>query len=234
MTKVQKQPRILCFDIESAGVNALNADLGFVIIFGYKWIGEKQAHSIVIDEDSLKKFDDRKLLKQASKLLNEADLTVAHFGSVFDRRFIQGRLLINNLPPIPPTRMRDTCMISRSVAKFSSNRLKHLAKILKLRHRKLENNWPTAWFKVMQGDMKALAGLAHYCEGDVLALEELYLRLSSFDNAHPRIHFGQVCPRCGSKHIQYRGLALVNNKRYRRFQCQRCNKWGRETSAVKL
>jgi len=229
-----KPPRILCFDIESAGVNALNADLGFVIVFGYKWSDEPKAHSIVIDKASLAKFDDRKLLKEASKLLTQADLTVAHFGSVFDRRFIQGRLLINQLPPIPATRMRDTCMISRSVAKFSSNRLKHLANILKLRHRKLENNWPTAWFKVMQGDMKALKGLAHYCEGDVLALEELYLRLASFDNAHPRIHFehGDVCPRCGGK-VHYRGISYVNNKRYRRFQCTKCLKWGRETTALR-
>jgi len=231
MTK--KQPRILCFDIESAGVNALNADLGFVIIFGYKWIGEKKAHSIVIDKESLAKFDDKKLLKEASKLLIEADLTVAHFGSVFDRRFIQGRLLINNLPPIPATRMRDTCMISRSVAKFSSNRLKHLANILQLKNRKLDNKWPTAWFKVMQGDLKALKGLAHYCEGDVLALEELYLRLANFDNAHPRIHFGEVCGRCGSPHIQYRGISLVNNKRYRRYVCTYCKKWARETKALK-
>lgn len=228
-----RKPKILCFDIESAGVNALKADLGFVIVFGYKWIGESRAHSISIDEAHLHKFDDSQLLREASKLLEEADLTVAHFGSVFDRRFIQGRLLINGLPPIPATKMRDTCMSARSIANYSSNRLKHLAKILNLRHQKLENNWPTAWFKVMQGDMKALAGLAKYCEGDVLALEELYLRLRPFDNPHPRILDDRTkCPVDGGN-IQYRGFAYVNTNKYRRFQCQKCGKWGRETTRVK-
>jgi uncharacterized protein YprB with RNaseH-like and TPR domain len=224
-------PKVLIFDIESAGVNALQADLGFVIVFGYKWLGEKQAHSITIDPASLKRFDDRKLLQEASKLLNEADLTVAHFGSVFDRRFIQGRLLINNLAPIPPTKMRDTCMIARSVAKFSSNRLKHLAKILDLRHQKLDNNWPMAWFKVMQGDIKALRGMAHYCEGDVLALEELYKRLLPFDNAHPRMYF-DGCGHCGSKHIQYRGFSYVNQQKYRRYRCNDCSRWGRDQRSI--
>lgn len=214
-------------------MNALKADLGFVIVFGYKWNYEKRAHSLTIDQGALKKFDDRQLLQEASKLITEADLVVTHFGSVFDRRFIAGRLLIQGLPPIPMTKMRDSCMIARSVANYSSNRLKHLAKILNLRHQKLDNNWPQAWFRVMQGDMKALAGLAHYCEGDVLALEELYNRLRPFDNAHPRIHDDRTtCPVCG-KQVEYRGFAYVGHLKYRRFVCVKCRRWGREWKAVK-
>lgn len=223
------QPKILCFDIESAGVNALKSDLGFVILFGYKWLHEKKAHVIAARHHDLRKFEDRWLLEKAAKLFEEADLVVAHFGSVFDRRFIQGRLLINGLPPIPPVKMRDTCMIARSVANFSSNRLKHLAKILGLRHQKLENNWPTAWFRVMQGDMTALHGMAKYCEGDVMALEELYLRLRPFDNPHPRVEADRSkCGVCGGA-VQYRGFAYVNENRYRRYVCTRCKRWSRET-----
>jgi len=157
------EPKILYFDIESAGVNALKSDLGFVIIFGYKWNYEDEVKALTIEKQDLVNFDDKALLIEASKLLEEAHICVGHFSSVFDRRFIQGRLLIHGLPPIPPTKMRDTCMIARSVANFSSNRLKHLAKILELRHQKLENNWPSAWFQVMQGNMAALKGLATYC-----------------------------------------------------------------------
>jgi len=127
-------PKILFLDLESCGVNALKSDLGFVVIFGYKWAHEKEAHSIVLSQTDLRNFDDSKLLVKASKLMAEADLLVGHFASVFDRRFIQGRLLINGLPPIPMTKLRDTCMISRSVANFSSNRLKHLAKILGMKN----------------------------------------------------------------------------------------------------
>lgn len=229
-------PKILFFDIETAGVNALKSDLGFTILFGYKWGHEKDAKIIKADAVSLRAFSDLKLLKKASAIFAEADLVAAHFGSVFDRRFLQGRLLINNLPPIPATKMRDTCMIVRSVANFSSNRLKYLAKILNFRHQKLENNWPTAWFKVMQGSMKTLDDLATYCMGDVLALEELYNRLRPFDNAHPRIFFGdgerEVCRACGGD-VQYRGVAMVGEQRYRRFLCKLCARWDRERKAIK-
>ena len=224
--------KILYFDIETAGVQALKSDLGFVILFGYKWAGEKDAHVLQISKKALKNFDDKELLQDLSDLFNQADLVVTHFGSVFDRRFIQGRLLINNLPPIPPTKMRDTCMIARSAANFSSNRLKHLAKILGLKNQKLDNDWPKAWFKVMQGDTKVLAELGDYCKGDVLALEELYYRLVPFDNAHPRIITDRSkCGACGGD-VQYRGTAINGNKLYRRYQCCKCSKWGRDLKAI--
>ena len=172
--------KTLFFDIETAGVNALKSDLGFVIVFGYKWAHENKARAITIDGPGLKKFSDKKVLTEASAILAEADIVIGHYASVFDRRFIQGRLLINRLPMIPQAKMRDTVFKMRGIANFSSNRLKHLAKILDLKNQKLENNWPTAWFKVMQGDMKALRGLAHYCKGDVLALEELYNLIESY------------------------------------------------------
>src|SRR3990167_7824916 len=221
-----QKPKILFFDIESAGVNALKSDLGFVIMVGYKWAHENDVKVDVIRQHDLRHFDDNELLARFSKRFEKADICVAHFGSVFDRRFIQGRLLINKLPPIPPTKMRDTCMIARAVANFSSNRLKYLAKILDFRHQKLENDWPRAWFRVMRGDVPALKRLGKYCRGDVLALEELYNRLRAFDNAHPSVHFGRVCPACGAR-VHYRGHAMVGRYKYRRFQCMGCGRWGR-------
>jgi uncharacterized protein YprB with RNaseH-like and TPR domain len=227
-----EKPKVLFLDLESAGVNALKSDLGFVTIFGYKWEHEKEAHALTISRPALRAFDDRDLLVKASKIIAQADLICGHFASVFDRRFIQGRLLINGLPPIPPVKLRDTCMIARSVANFSSNRLKHLAKILNLRHQKLENNWPTAWFEIMRGNTKVLEELAEYCKGDVLALEELYHRLLPFDNAHPRMIMDRS--RCGmcSGPIEYRGYSFVNNNKYRRYVCKKCGHWGRETTRV--
>ena len=180
---MKKQQRILLYDIETAGVNARKSDLGFVIVFGYKWLGERAVHALTLKHDDLKRFSDKKLLVKASELLSIADAVVAHYGSVFDKKFIQGRLLINHLPPVIHPPMRDTCFALRAITNFSSKRLKHAAKILQFRHQKLENNWPIAWFKVMQGDMKTLHKLAEYCKGDVLALEELYLSISDYVKA---------------------------------------------------
>jgi len=226
------EPRILTIDLETAGVNARNSDLGFVIIFGYKWLHEKEAKAIMIDRKSLKTFDDNKLLTQASQILQRADLVIGHYASMFDRRFFSGRLLINKLPPVPPTKMRDTCIIARSAGKFSSNRLKHLAKILNLKNQKLESGWPEAWFKVMQGNMKVLKEMVEYCKGDVLATEELYLTLKPFDNPHPRMVMNRsLCGVCGGE-INYHGYAYVGQLRYRQFQCKSCGKWDRERKAA--
>ena len=228
------KPKILFFDIESCGVNALHADLGFLVVFGYKWAGDKTAHALLPTRDELRNFDDKRIVTEASKLFAEADIVVAHFGSVFDRRMLQGRLLIHKLEPIPPTKMRDTCMIARSVANFSSNRLKHLANILELRHKKTENGWPTSWFEVMKGNMKALGEMAEYCRHDVLALEELYYRLQPFDQPHPRVvEDKSKCATCGGK-VQYRGFTFISERKYRRFQCTECGRWGRERKAVKI
>lgn len=221
--------RILFYDIESAGVNALKADLGFVIVFGYKWSDESKAHSLTLTEGELKRFNDKRLLTEASKLLQEADLVVTHYGSVFDKRFINGRLLINGLPALPPTKMRDTVFLARIAANFSSNRLKYLAKILNLKNQKLENNWPIAWFKVMQGDMATLGELAHYCEGDVLALEELYLKLRPFDAKHPRmVEDKKVCGLCGGK-VRLKGWHYTPARKYQRYVCTVCGRWGKST-----
>lgn len=227
------RPKILFFDIESTGVNALRSDLGIVMLFGYKWAHEKRAHVLKITAHDLRNLDDRKLLIAASALLDEADILVGHFASVFDRRFIQGRLLIHGLPPIPNTKMRDTCMVARSVANYSSNRLKHLAKILNLKHQKLENNWPEAWFEVLRGNMHVLDQLADYCKGDVLALEELYYRLLPFDTPHPRlVEDRSKCGSCGGA-VEYRGFAWVGQNKYRRFVCKACRRWDRERKAVR-
>ena len=228
-----EEVKILSFDIESAGVNALKSDLGFVICFGYKWLHEKEAHCLIIEPEDLQNFDDSQLLQKASAIMSEADILVGHFAAVFDRRFIQGRLLINNLPPIPATKLRDTCLIARSVANFSSNRLKHLCNILNLKAQKLPNGWPQAWFKIMQGDYRELQKMARYCKGDVVAVEELYLKLRPFDNPHPRIQADRSkCGICGSD-VEYRGYSYANNKKYRRYVCKKCRRWSRETTAIK-
>jgi len=230
-----KTPRILTFDIESAGVNALKSDLGFVLMVGYKWLHEKEAKIITIKKKHLKHFDDRDVLRRFSTIYTRADITVAHFGSVFDRRFIQGRLLIHDLPPIPQTIMRDTCMIARSVANYSSNRLVALGKTLDLEAQKIEKGtgWPQWWFGAMQGNMQSIRDMAHYCKGDVLATEKLYLRLRPFDNAHPKLDLRSArCGSCGG-HTERRGYRYTKTRRYARLQCLNalCQKWSQGAAA---
>ena len=238
----EKQPKILLIDCESGGVNALKSDLGFLLCFGFKWLGSKTTTVLTVDQfpgwfSKGGSINDKPLLKAALKIMEEADILVGHFSSVFDRRFIQGRCAIHGLTPPPPTKMRDTCMMARSAFNFSSNRLENLANVLKLpvkKYRKeVPDEWPMWWFRAMSGDTKAIHAMAKYCAQDVETLEHLYLALRSFDQPHPRVYENrETCAVCGGK-IQYRGVAFVGQHKYQRFQCTECGRWDRSRKALK-
>jgi len=243
------KPRILIWDIETGGVNALRSDLGFMLNFGYKWLDEDKVTVLTVDQypnwfTTKGGINDRGLIGAALEVMDEADLMVAHYGDKFDRRFLQGRCAIHGFTPPPPTKQRDTWRIARTAFNFSSNRLQNLAMVLGLseqKHQKTRDEWPGWWFRAMAGDATAIKSMAQYCAQDVRTLEQIYLRIRMYDNPHPRLFIDehrQVCKVCGSK-VQYRGLAFVGENYYHRFQCSnlrgknKCGKWGRETKAVK-
>lgn len=232
-------PKILIWDIETAGVNALRSDLGVIVNFGYKWLDAPDTRVITIDQfpgwfDPAKGgLNDYGLLCAASEIFNEADLLVAHYGDKFDRRFLQGRLAIHNLPAPAPTKQRDTCLLARKAFNFSSNRLENLAKVLGLKEQKQQkkgrDQWPGWWHQVLAGYVPAIRAMAEYCAQDVRTTEELYLRIRAYDYVHPRVYDDRsTCGVCGGG-VQYRGVARKGIYRYRRFQCVQCGKWGTET-----
>lgn len=233
----QQQPRILIWDLETAGVNALQADLSAIVCFGYKFLGDKKARVLTVDmfpgwfsrENGI---NDKPLLKAMLKVMEEADLTVAHYGERFDKVFFQGRCAIQGLTPPPPTKMRDTWYIAYKTFRFSSNRLVNLADIFRLGQKKtrkeVPDEWPGWWLKALAGNRKAIAEMAEYCKQDVETLEQVYLRLRPFDQQHPRLVQDRAhCGSCGSKSIQYRGFAFTGQRKYRRFVCRECGRWDR-------
>jgi hypothetical protein len=215
--------------------------LGFILNFGYKWLGEKKVDVLTVDNypgwfSKRKGVNDKPLLKHALQIMEEADLMVAHYGDKFDRRFFQGRCAIHDLTPPPPTKQRDTWRIAKSAFCFSSNRLGALAMTLGLyeqKHVKQRNEWPGWWVRAMAGDKNAIHQMAEYCAQDVRTTEAVYLRIRQYDNPHPRMYTDRgVCGVCGGK-VQYRGFAYVGVNKYRRYRCSQCGKWGRETKAWK-
>lgn len=223
-------------------MNALEADLSSIVNFGYKWVGEKDAHAITIDQfpgwfSTKRGLNDKPLLKAALKLMDEADITVAHYGDKFDKPFFAGRCVINGLNPPPPAKQRDTWYIAYKTFKFSSNRLVHLADILGLNekkyHKKCPDEWPGWWLRALAGDKEAIHDMAEYCKQDVKTLEQVYLRLQPFDVAHPRIVDDRAkCETCGGD-VQYRGTIVAKTNRYRRFVCKACGRWGRDGKPLK-
>lgn len=217
------------------------ADLSSIVCFGYKWVGSKSAQVLTIDQfpnwfSKSKGLNDKPLVQAALKLMGEADIVVGHYGDRFDKPYFAGRCVIHGLTPPPPTKMRDTWYIAYKTFKFSSNRLAHLADILKLKQKKMPKKcpegWPGWWLRSLAGDRKAIKDMAEYCRQDVETLEELYLRLQPFDAAHPRLVADRAkCAACGGE-IQYRGVAVAKENKYRRFQCKSCGRWGKDTKKI--
>jgi len=238
-----KKPRVLIYDLETGGINGFKADLARVYNFGYKWLGESRVTVLTVDQypkwhSKQTGVCDYGIIKAALPIMEEADLLVAHFGDRFDRRFFQGRCVINGfLPPPTITKQRDTWRIARTAFAFSSNRLGNLAMMLGLpeqKHQKTRDEWPGWWIRAAAGDRTAIHSMAEYCAQDVRTTEQVYLRLRAYDNPHPNMYPDrESCFACGGS-VNYRGTALTGKYRYRRYQCGDCGKWGRDMKRIAL
>lgn len=237
--KAKKSPRVLIWDLETAGTNAFSADYGYIVCFGYKWLGEGKAKCLtLLDYPGKGKWpdnchDDTNLLKAALEIMEEADLTVAHYGDRFDKKFLESRLIRAGLKPLPPTRSVDTCLIARARLKLSSNRLSNLAKFLRCKIGKMDkgNGWPDWWFGALRGDKQSIRNMAVYCCQDVDCLEGIFVRMRSIIPNKYLIDMGVgktiwECIGCGGALKHSRGFYFSEKKLWNRFQCMGCGKWG--------
>ena len=242
--QINEGVKILVWDIETCTVaNGFKADMGWIQCIGYKWVGEKKTHVIKLTDfpDRYKKnpTDDLDVIREFAKIYNTADVTVAHYGSVFDRRYLEGRLAIKKQPPLSRIKLIDTCMVARSQFAFSSNSLKKLGDIFGLQQQKTNSNFPLPWFEIAKGGKKAVRAInfiAEYCKDDVRATEELYMILRSRTNQHPHVGVilghgkAEACQRCGSKQLVKNGTRVAAGGAVR--QEMKCKNCGGYTSAA--
>lgn len=250
---VNNHARILILDIETApiqanvwriwqenvGLNQIDRDW-FILSFAAKWLGEEGV--VYFDQSKSKDIeDDTALLIRLHKLLDEADIVVAHNGKKFDVPKINARFALSGLRPPSPYRVVDTLQIAKAKFKFTSNRLEYLAERLNKKYKKLSHaQFPgfELWKQVMRGNKAAWAEMRTYNEHDVLALEELYLTLRAWDTKHPNVHVhndaeeGHACPVCGGVHLTKRGFATTNVGKFQRFQCDSCGAWSKDRTAI--
>ena len=235
-----KGPRVLIWDIETAGVQGLCADRGFVVCFGWKWLGEKETHCITVKDYPGKDIhDDTALLKAAIEILSEADSLVAHYGEKFDRPYVEARLRRARLTPIPNTRQVDTCLIARKKLKLSSNRLGNLAEFFQVPVKKMEKRggWPDWWMGALRGDTVSIAKMAVYCKQDVDCLEQIYLVMRPIiPNKYLFNHNvgaeSWSCVGCGEHRKRYLRQYYSATRMYQRYQCLSCLKWDHDKKAA--
>lgn len=206
-------------------------DNGHIMSFAAKWLGEKE---IFYEEN--RKDNDKRIIEKICHYLNEADMVIAHNGEQFDMKQIRARAVVHGITPPSPVKVIDTLKIAKREFGFPSNSLESLSNILGLKTKKGgHKRYPgfDLWLECLRGNDEAWLEMREYNIVDVLALEELYLKLRPWDTAHPNLAVYAenveevVCPKCGGNHVQWRGYSHTNIGKFHRYQCNDCGGWGR-------
>ena len=198
-------PRILIFDIETS------PELGYVwgrfkqflapvqvkqrsfmLTWSAKWLGEDEVIADAIPRHrrytntAYSEGDDREVVASMWKLLDSADVVVAHNGIRFDLPYLNSRFAYHNLGMPSPFKVVDTCKIAKKYFRFPANSLKELGIYLGIEVPKLDTDFQL-WIDCMEGRDSAWEYMVEYNVYDVKLLEEVYLRLRSYDKSAPNV-----------------------------------------------
>lgn len=243
------RPRILLTDIETApdvayvwGVYQTNAIAiarhWYVLSVGYKWADEDEIKVVSLPQYKGYKggnSTEKALLKDVWKLLDEADIVVAHNGAGFDVKKLNARFIDHGFEPPSPYKVIDTKRDLASVAMFSSNRLNWLCKQLGIGKKTAEHQDFEMWEGCMAGDKAAWRDMVTYNGHDVKLLDELWSRIAAWipiPNAAVYNVGTLTCvnPKCTGGKLIKRGFTYAKTRVY---QLYRCNKCGTQARSVK-
>lgn len=248
---LSKSPaKILVFDIETSlmsgyffrqwkaniTANALINDW-FMLTWSAKWLfDEKVMSDRLTGEEALQK-DDKRIAMSLHKLIDEADIVIAHNGKKFDIKKINTRFLLHRLPKPSPYKLIDTCLHARKSCGFSYNTLDYLGEVFGV-GRKIKHSGLDLWIGAASGDDKALIEMEEYNKGDVTLLEDVYLAMRSYIDPHPNMGLyitddSEVCPTCASDDLSHGGIYYTNVNAYQTFSCNACGSQGRSRKAIK-
>jgi hypothetical protein len=240
MEKIQTSAKVLILDIETAPISAYvwgiwnqNVHLPqiksdwFCLTWAAKWLFEDKVYSAKLKPEEVAKQDDKRIMEGIWKLINEADIVIAHNAEKFDIPRLNSRFILNGLNPPLPYQVIDTLRHIRRQFGFTSNKLDYVNKLLNL-ERKKETSFEL-WDNCMKGDRKALKEMEDYNVQDVRILEETYLQIRPWIKPHPNMGLfildetEQRCPSCGSNDLQDQGKCYNTSANiYELFRCGNC------------
>lgn len=226
------KPKILFFDIETLPIEALvwskwmDGPVAAVkkdwqlLSFAWKFQGEE------VQVISRREKSERTLVSALHKLLNSADVVVAHNGDRFDIKKSNAKFIeFGLLPPKPPQTV-DTKKAAKRYFAFTGNSLDELGQLLGV-GRKIKHEGIELWKKCKAGDEKALLKMERYNKGDVRLLERVYNKLLPWIGNHPNVALlsgkdAKSCPNCTSSRIKSEGIRATTQRVYRRLLCLGC------------
>lgn len=229
-----KTPKIIVWDIETTD---FKADRGELLCIGYQILGQKKVYCPRIYDFEDEWFNqkdgllDRQLLEHIVPILSDADMWVTHNGKGFDLKFVNTRLMIQGMPPLPPIPHTDTYHnILKNQTALRSRKLGYVAETMGFTQQKGKLTW-NWWKQAMRGYQPAIKMIADYCQQDIRTTVELYEKFRPLHPGHPNLSLvfnpGQhSCPRCMSTRMEKRGRRTARRTgTNQRYQCKDCGGW---------
>lgn len=242
------KPKILIMDIENTPNSAyvwglfqevMSTEMienpWHMLCWAAKWLGEKEVYSsALIDfptQYTRNPENDKYVLKDLWKLLNEADIVVGHNVRGFDTRKANARFIMNRMTPPSPYKIVDTLTVARAKFMFTSNKLNDLAKFLELGE-KVDTGGFELWKQCMTGNISAWKKMIKYCRHDVVLTEKVYKKMLPYIDNHPNLGVyvdddEHICPKCGSTDIKKEGFQYTAVGQYQQYSCKSCGAWSR-------
>jgi len=173
-----------------------------IICISYKWETEDKIYTLTWDNNQC----DKQMLIDFIKVANQSDEMIAHNGDRFDIKWIRTRCIFHRVAMFPNYKTLDTLKKAKSGFNFNSNKLDYIAQFLGV-GAKVKHSGFDMWKNVMAGDKNAMAEMVHYCEGDIIVLEDVFLTMQNYikTNTHNGVINGNLkysCPSCGSENIE--------------------------------
>lgn len=241
---MQGKPKILLFDLECAPKVAyvwqffkvfVQPDMvvqdGYLMTAAWKWLDSNEIACVSMEDTP---EDDYEVTKVVATLLDQADIVIAHNAKKFDVPLINARCIIHGIKPPSPYKIIDTLEVARKKFRFDSNKLEYLAMLLGCTPKGGHKKFPgfSLWKECMAGNPEAWREMVEYNINDVATLEEIYIKMRPWMDQHPNVAAmigaeDHVCPKCGGKHLQKRGVYVSAVNKYQRYQCVDCGGWSR-------
>ena len=248
--KKSELPKILIFDIETTPLEAYvyqksvwKANIGhdkvisewFCLTWAAKWLFSDETMSDRLTSSEVKAEDDGRIVRSLWKLLDEADMIVAHNGDGFDVPNMNTRFLVNGIKPASPYQKIDTLKVAKREFGFTHNGLDALAKTFGMEG-KISTGFEL-WRRCKKGETAALKEMEVYNRQDVDLLEDVYLKLRPWIKLHPSAALfieseEKICPSCGHDHLVQKGNYMTQVSKFETYQCQKCGAFSRSRKSV--
>jgi uncharacterized protein YprB with RNaseH-like and TPR domain/predicted RNA-binding Zn-ribbon protein involved in translation (DUF1610 family) len=201
-----------------------------MICWSAQWLYDPEVFGDVITPEEMAAGNAERITKSLWKVMDEADIIIAHNGKDFDIKVANTHFIKYGLPLPSQYEVVDTNIIAKRTFRFASNALDYINRFLGLPTKIVTPK--RLWVECMEGKPEALAKMFSYNKHDVEILVLNYLKLRPYIKGHPNMGFyveGETiaCPNCGSTKIHplnkpYHTLL----SEYTAYRCDDCGALG--------